>query len=309
MRGLNSERGAIHWNPLRLDGTRLPETLLLAARLLAIVVGGYWPLERSVAMFDLLGELGTVEQFTLTLRFGAGVGILALLFTHWVRLGAALVGSTMLIGLLGALGAHSVAHTYLAAFFLIVSMSSHRVGSELLRLQLVVLYGGSALHKTFDLEWWNGAYFHTFLVVRHELLWLDYSVALVAMGIGTIVVEWSLAFLFARDRTRRLAVTCAVVFHASITIITQVKFGPFLAALFVSFLAVGRDGNQKHEPQDEPALFHPLVLLAATLLFTVPQIRHWTALPALALIVIAVAIVPAWHRFNPPVATRAPPVE
>lgn len=100
-RQLTPSRGAVHWNPLRLDGTALPETLLLATRLLAIVVaiGGYWPFERGVVMFDFLGQLGSVDQFTTALRFDTSVGVVILLFTQWVRVGAALIRTTILIGL------------------------------------------------------------------------------------------------------------------------------------------------------------------------------------------------------------------
>jgi hypothetical protein len=63
------------------------------------------------------------------------------------------------------------------------------------------------------------------------------------------------------------------------------RFGPFLPALFVSFLAVGREGRD-----NEPRLLRPAVLLVATLLLSEPHIRHWTAVPTVAFIALAVAI-------------------
>lgn len=178
-----------------------------------------------------------------------------------------------------------MAHTYLGAFFVIVSLSSRRVGSELLRLQLVVLYGAATLQKVLDVSWWNGDYFHTFLVVRHELLWFDYPWVLLAMGVGTILAELTLTLLFAIERARVLAVRLAVLFHGSIEIISGVKFGPFVPALLATFLAVGREGkNDRHR------LLHPAFLLLVTILLTARHGQGWLSTATQAIIVLVVTL-------------------
>ena len=233
-------------NPLRCRGTTLPPGLLLVGRFLALalILRRDKPFGRHLPFLEFLDVLGSTEQFNMTLRYAADAGYLLLLFSPFVRLGCLLIGGAFLIGLLGCRPCLSVAHTYVACVFLILSMSNHLTGHRLFRIQVVIVYAGACLNKALDLDWWSGHYFETWLLVRHQhalyaaLASLFPPMALSKfMGAATILTQLVLTLCFLRHPWFTVGISIGLMFHGIMMVFMNATFGPFFVAIIISFVA------------------------------------------------------------------------
>jgi hypothetical protein len=238
---MNVFRSAL--NPLRLDGKQLPKELVVIARGLALFqcLTRDIPARRHLPYLEFLDAIAFFDAIVLATAIAGGALIM---ISNRVRTGCLLMGLAYLAGLLAARPAQSVAHTYVACLFLMLAMSSHSAGTRLVRAQVIVLYLASALNKIVDVDWWNGRYFEAFLVQRHEKQLYIAVASLfppmtlsIAMGVLIIVTEVALALLLLRPRLIPYGVVLATVFHASMAIFMGMTFGPFVTAMFLSFLA------------------------------------------------------------------------
>ena len=139
-----------------------------------------------------------------------------------------------------------VAHTYVACLFIIIALSSRATGTWLLRAQVVILYAGAALNKTLDVDWWNGRYFDAFLVDHHaNPVYLQAASMLPAgllstvMGILTIVTQWILVATFVRPSSTPVGIAIGLVFHGAMVVLLNNTFGPFMLALFATYVGLG----------------------------------------------------------------------
>ena len=234
------------FNFLCLRGTALPHELLLIVRVLAfaLIFLGEEPSGRHVPYFRFLDAMGSPALYDLTLLGIADAGFLLLLFSGYARLGCFLTGGAFLMGLLSCRGCLSVAHTYVACVFLIVSMSSRRSGTWLLKMQVVILYAGSALNKGLDLDWWNGRAFEALLVLRHHSdsyawvsSWLPPMSLSTTLGMATVMIQAALAVCFLVPRWYTFGIVLGVGFHGVMVIFLNSTFGPFFLASMLSNLA------------------------------------------------------------------------
>lgn len=233
-------------DPFRLHGLALPPQLVLIARLLVVtlLLLGDRPFARHLPYLPFLDDLGTSPQFHTVLVRAMLVGCILILFGPFTRVGCALVGVTYLVGLLGCRPCLSVAHTYVAVMFIMLALSSRFSGTRLIRWQLVMLYAGAGINKLVDRDWWDGDYFTTYMVDRHahELYaevagWLPGQTLSVAMGIATIVTELLLVVLFLRRRWHAAGIWIGATFHGVMVLLLDITFGPFVAAILLSYLA------------------------------------------------------------------------
>jgi hypothetical protein len=230
--------------PFRLHNSAVPPELVLLARgaVLVLLLLGHEPYPIRVPYILALDAIPT-ELWAWVRDYGLQSGLLLLLFTPWVRIGALLSGGIFLIGLLGCRGCHSMAHTYTAMVLLMVGLSSHAAGTRLVRLQMVVLYAAAGLNKALVVEWWNGGYFETMMFDRYDhTLYQQIAGFLPAgslstfMGISVIAMEFLLALWFLRREWYLFGIVLGVFFHTGITITMGSTFGPFYGVLLLSFM-------------------------------------------------------------------------
>ncbi len=105
-------------------------------------------------------------------------------------------------------------------------------------IQVALLYLGAAINKLWDIDWWNGQFFHTLATYRHpmplyELLQLYFENLRLAqiLGIFTMLTELALAVLFLFKSKTKLAVIIGLVFHIGILFLTK-------GSLSLSFLFI-----------------------------------------------------------------------
>lgn len=235
-------------NPLRLENAGLPPNLVAAARLMAfaLVWRGDSVFRLNLPYVEVLDAIAPAATFDLALRGAAGVGYLLMLFSPFVRLGAGCTGIAYLVGLLACRPCHSVAHTYVACLLIVLALSSWASRERLLRAQVVILYAGAALNKTLQVDWWNGRYFDALMIERYDLEWYAQAAAVlpegwlsIGMGASTVALQWVLAACFTFRRSTRAGIAIGIVFHGAMVAMLGTTFGPFLAALLVSYLGLG----------------------------------------------------------------------
>jgi len=227
-------------NPLDLRSADLPRELALVARLLAVLL----ILSRTRPWDVFLPYVPWLDPAADPWILAAfRVGLVLVLITPWVRPGCALVGLSLMLGLLGNRPSHSVAHTFVAWGFLMLALSPGRREGFLLRAQVILVYAAAGLNKAVDPDWWNGGYVDTLLAERERhpgyLAAASHLPPLLfaqALGIGAILIEFALAACFAAPRWYGAGVALAVLFHGALLLLLNQTFGPFLGALLIVFL-------------------------------------------------------------------------
>jgi len=306
-------------NPLRLETRGLPPALVMAARVMAaaLLLRGDSTFRVNLPYIELFDALPP-DAFNLALRLSADAGYLLILFSPFVRAGAGLTGAAYLAGLLACRPCHSVAHTYVASMLVIIALSSRRSGTRLLRAQVVLLYAGAALNKTVDVDWWNGRYFTAFLVDHHANAIYMWTASLLpagwlsaAMGILTIVTQWALAAAFLRPRWTPAGIAIAIVFHGTMVVLLDNTFGPFMLALFATYVGLAwADGTDDRfraaaDLRDRIAwLWHrPVFLFLLTALMTSSAGHGW--LRNVTMLAASVSLLPLAARLLPRTVTEA----
>lgn len=233
-------------NPLRLGGKSIPPNLVLIARFLGLtlLLMRELPSPRHLPYLEVLDALGSARQFHASLLLAAGLGYALLFFGPFIRSGCLLLGSAMLMGLIACRPCQSVAHSYVACLFIVISLSGHATGPWLVRMQVVVLYAGATLHKVLDPDWWNGRYFETLMIARHHHFLYSHAAAQLpplslsrAMGFATILTEAAIVACLLSRRWRDPGVLLGVFFHSIMVLLMNQTFGPFYAAIMVSYVA------------------------------------------------------------------------
>ncbi len=150
-------------NPLRCDGTELPEPLLLMGKLivLCILLTSEWralpdPFLPFLPFFDLF------HHWPL-FRWGLKIALLgsaaSLLFNRWVRMACTVAGSVFLIGMLASRPYFTNNRMFTGCILFVLGLYQPHHEPWLLRLQIVLVYIGGALNKLLDVNWRNGQFF------------------------------------------------------------------------------------------------------------------------------------------------------
>lgn len=233
-------------NPLRLEGKAIPPHLVLIGRFagVTLLLLRDTPSPRYLPYLEFLDAIGSAGRFHAALLLAAGIGYGLLFFGPFIRSGCFLLGSAMLVGLLACRPCQSVAHTYVACLFLVLSMSGHATGPWLVRLQVVVVYAGATTQKLLDPDWWNGRYFETLMLARHHHFLYSYAAAQLpplglskVMGVMTILAEAAIVTCLLRPRWYVPGVLLGVFFHSIMVLLIGHTFGPFYATIMVSYVA------------------------------------------------------------------------
>lgn len=196
----------------------------------------------------------------LGLIFAAGVVLLA--FNLAPRLGAAGVGSALLLDLLASRIRYSNNTLFFDLLLLIIALSGPRdrwrVG---LRAQIALLYAGAAINKLFLPDWHSGQFFRFW---THDVLQLGWVARLeegwgvgfsIVMSWFTIVLEFLLVVLVCRPKYTWLFVALALSFHVGMLIFTGGVFSwIFFRVMLVAYLGLlqGPVGPPARQPPDAP---------------------------------------------------------
>jgi hypothetical protein len=255
-----TERASPSWNPLRCDGTPLPPGCLLAAKILALsffradhFVSGGPPF---LPFLSVLDTPAIAPWLPHALAIAFHVAFALLMFNRMVQRACLAIAVCMIVHI----AAHRLAYAnnvlFVTVFLLLVGLYHPRTGLLPLRVQIAFVYGGAAVNKAFDPDWWNGRFFDTLM---GEALLVDWyrSVAASwrpgwlgsALGAATIATEAAIAaaVLFLRDG--RAGVLLMVGFHLVMLAATDGRLSvPFLYGAFAVSTAFF------YAPLDIPAL-------------------------------------------------------
>lgn len=260
-------------SPLYIVNQSVFPEMVLAARTLALflILTNTWfnGISLDFSGINPLSEIIRVLNSPYAIQYGLVMtGAAILLFSGWIRLGAFLIGSTMLFANLLCPQCTSVAHLFTSSVLLIISFSNHITGSTLLRYQLVVLYLCAVFNKLIDPDWWQGHTIETMLVKKHEVsayisltkLFPDLLLSQV-VGIAVMLLQLLIALFLILPGLTRLAMMAALLLHIPMTIMTGMTFGPFLPALVVSFTALTGWRRRLIVPKSTPSQIIGLFLL------------------------------------------------
>lgn len=248
------------YNPLSCQGTEMLPQLQLVCKLSFLVVlikGYYLELEAPFIPFiHLLDLFHGSEMYTWTLRsvFFLGGGLL--LFNKWPKFGATLMGSVLLIHLLGT-RLDFKNHVFLTAcIFLICGLAPNKHALFIYRLQFALIYFGATLNKLLEPDWRTGHFFRNWMEERLNYPFLadiahatHPTLVYAASSWSTIVIEAAMVFLILIPKYNRAAIWIAAGFHFSTTVFTGgTIFGFFVPGLLIAFL--GFDQRNTFENKD-----------------------------------------------------------
>ena len=115
---------------------------------------------------------------------------------------------------------------------------------RLLRIQVVILYVGAALNKTFDVDWQTGIYLDYWL---STVVHFDPYIQLKALrpnmlfakllSWSVILSEWVMALTFLHRRHFQIGVAIGLIVHGCSVIIAGHLFGSFVLCALIGYLA------------------------------------------------------------------------
>ena len=235
-------------NPLRIYGTDLAPGALLAAKLitLAFATQGLWrltdPFVPYVSLFDHVGDPARFRHILSAIWVAAA---LALFLNLWPRVACGVLGGTIGIALLSSDAYRTNNLTYTAIVLLLIALSTRATVFNILRWQLVVLYGFAAANKLLDRGWRNGSFFqswntlqgygHIYKIVGDLFPGRSFSAG---ASWGVIAVEFLLMFLFAMPRLVPFGALGVIAYHSSLLFLTGSTFTMFWYALVATSIAL-----------------------------------------------------------------------
>jgi hypothetical protein len=267
-------------NPLRCDGTALPVPLLLMLKVLLLV--------RLPAPFDkpfepFLGFLNQLDPAPLT--WVTLLATAAIFLNQKVRLASFLLGCVLLLELLSNRATYSNTKTFTALLFFMTGLYEERLGAWLVRLQVVVLYFGAALHKLLERDWQTGVFFHYWAgtsLQRPLYQWAESMLPglwLAKFFCWTVIgLEFCLAAAFLWRRAWAQAVWASLLFHIAITVFTGQRFFFFypIQAAMLAFV--------DWPEGDRRLIYRPWLYMLLAVLVTLPKLVDYPSYRALVLV-------------------------
>lgn len=322
-------------DPWRLEGTALAPEILLVAKLLAasVLLQGYVAAIPEPFLPLVPGlRLPWPELVRGALQVVAVVAAVAVLGNRRTRAAAFALGAVLLFSLLANRAGYRNSIVFVSVVLLLVGLSEGDRARVWLRVQLGLVYGGSALNKALDPDWRSGRYMvHWLGEVVESPLWtavssaVDPSLAGIATAWTTIGLEAVLAIGFMVPALTPFAVGVAVAFHATTVVVAGTTFGIFVSALVFTYPAffpwpppgeaVARydpsrrshrllrwyaeraDRDGRVEPR--PSTGHMTLMVGSRRLRGVVAAGVWAALlPATWFAAVVVAAAPAWLHWG-----------
>ncbi len=277
---------------LDLKHKNLTPQLVFIARVLAIftLCAMQWPFRLHTPLFDIMYTIPT-KAFSIITKAIWLLGLCTIIFTKHIRFGAALVGLSLLLGLLASKNQTSVAHTYLTALYIVIALSNKHTGNMLLILQLSLLYTAAFIHKAIDADWWNGNYMH--------ILFTKYNFPKIGFpkiyGIVVILIQALLGVGIWYTPWWKYLLIIALLFHTTMILMLNEYFGPFYFAIVASWVVVTNfpvnisNANNQLTKSITRLLHNPLYyyLLAASVIIVHPlYLAIWVAVQAIVVIML-----------------------
>ncbi|UXX80408.1 hypothetical protein N7E81_04755 [Reichenbachiella carrageenanivorans] len=210
-----------------------PANILLILRLLAIYLL-VMRMDVWHQLYDGLPYLPFIDMLNLlpTLLFSSFVfliligGVSLITLNIEPKKASLVIGITLILLVASSMPLYSTSLLYTGCLFILCGMSGNSTWP--FRIQLTLLYIGTAVNKALDLDWWNGLYMHhfsyeVFSSPYYQILdssWLQDYFA-IGLGIFTFMIEIILAVLILIPNKTRIAITFGMVFHTGMLIYTM----------------------------------------------------------------------------------------
>lgn len=236
------------WNPFRVGGTALPPSLLLMAKIIAVVFvlsGQVAALHQPfLAFIPGLDQAAASIPIAPALQVAVVVAAIALVFNRYVRTACLIIGAVILFSILSSRMYYQNNRLYAGLVLLLLGLYHRDIGARLVQLQVILMYFGAALNKLLEVDWRNGHFFATWAAVSpYHTLYSSAAHLLpgawlyILMGWSVILVEFVIAAAFAIPRFRPFAIWLAVGYHTSLLVVAGRTFGLFWFSLLASYLA------------------------------------------------------------------------
>lgn len=222
------------WNPLRCDGTPLPPSWLLAAKLLAFYLLLGVPFLGSGAAFLPFWAPFDGSFWKPWLPYALWgifhLAALSLFLNRWVRTAAVVLGACVFLHIAAHRLDYSNNRVFFATFLVLIGLHDAKLQEWPLRIQLALVYGGAAINKSLDADWWNGRFFDTLMLDAFGVGWYGHLVMRFpdlpvgrVFGVATMLTEASICALVLLSRGGRLGILLILGFHVSMMVATDAK--------------------------------------------------------------------------------------
>jgi hypothetical protein len=201
----------------------------------------------TLVMVMLLARLGrdSIPQHLPYLPFPEGLseaapwlflGGAGLVFSQrFVRLGALLAGTALLLKVLGNMPLFSNGRLLDGLTLLLIGLYTPRWGLGPLRAQYCLVYLGAVLSKLIDVDWWNGAFVYATLDYhRPGALAAALAPWTPVMGWVTMATEAAIGVGLAVPGWRTAAVVLTAVFHTGLLVVLREDFATFFYTVSLS---------------------------------------------------------------------------
>lgn len=234
--------------PWRTDKADMRWNVLLMCKLLVVllVLNGFPskitdPYLPHLAFFRIFEAVPNLFKYTLQILF-VGCG-LAVLFNFRTRLMSGILGTTIILFLIGSMPAFRN-HILICGCALLLASFHHKDETPfLLYYQLALVYFGAAINKVLQPDWWNGMYMHHWMteILNNNL----YTYANVNGSLLTakmlswfsMFLELLVAFLLCFKKYRPIAIKLILFFHLILFTVTRERFGHFLDSILLILIA------------------------------------------------------------------------
>jgi hypothetical protein len=240
---------ALRWwvRPFVIFEADLPPNLVLMAKLIAVglLLQRELPISRPflpfLPIFDRVGSPGVLHAVLVLLFLTSSV---ALLFSRHARAACVVLGSTILISIIGSRPTFTNNLTYCGALLFLLGLQPQQGEPRLLRLQVVLLYLGAGLNKLLDPDWRSGQFFEYWFGHVHSHHWyLGIASQMPPLLLSKIIsfasfcTELGLAAMLLVRRLFPLAIWIGLAWHTSMLVMTNATFHMFFYAACASFFA------------------------------------------------------------------------
>jgi hypothetical protein len=219
---------------------------LLAAKFVTIVFlgagDGFAALPGHFLPFvSVFLHAGSPAFFKHILQAIFAVAAIGLLLNRWVRTSCLVMSAVVLVAIASSRIYYSNNRLYFALLLLIIGLYDRRVGTRILRYQLVVLYAGAAANKLLQADWRDGAFVqnwlpHYFSGYSHVAGALPHMLLSGALGWIAMLTEATLAVLLLIPRFVPTAAWLGLAYHTGLTTITAHTFGMFWYAMLGTYV-------------------------------------------------------------------------
>lgn len=264
------------WNPLQCDGTPLPPSWLLAAKLLAFYLLLGVPFLESGAAFLPFWTLFDAPFWEPWLPYVLWaifhLAALTLFLNRWVRISAVVLGACVFLHIAAHRLDYSNNRIFFATFLILIGLHDSKLGEWPLRIQLALIYGGAAINKALEADWWSGRFFDTLMLDAFAVGWYEAIVLRFpnlpigrVFGMATILTEASICAAILLSRGGRLGVLLILGFHITMMVATGGQlsvvflYGTFaVSAAFLPGAGTASSFRRQHpKPMLQAVIRHP----------------------------------------------------